>query len=315
MNATTAIVPTSRTTVPDFPPAPDYRDLVRDFLAGRGANTRRAYARDLEDFRAFTGAPDVDSAVHRLLANGAGHGNATALRYRNHLSDRGLAPSTVGRRLAALRSVVKLARVLGLVNWKIEIKGPKIETLRDTRGPGLDGFRAMLAAVRGDSPKARRDRALLRLLHDLGLRRAEVASLDLEHLDGETVRVLRKGRTERKSMSLPPETREALDGWVAARGESPGPLFLSLDNRSRGHRLTGHGIRHVVRTISARTGRPCAPHALRHSSITTALDLTNGNLRGAAKFAGHLNPQTTGRYDDNRQDLGGQIAKLVAAAV
>lgn len=313
----TTIIQTRPTTVPDSPPVadPDYRSLVRDFLAGRNEQTRRAYARDLEDFRSFASAGEADAAVRLLLAHGAGAGNSLALRYRNHLSGRGLSPATVGRRLAALRSVTRLARTLGMVSWKIEIKGPKVQVLRDTAGPGLAGVRAMLASIRGDSPKAFRDRALIRLLHDLGLRRAEAASLDLAHLDGDRLHVLRKGFTQRQPLTVPPETRAALDEWIQVRGQEPGPLFTSLDNRSCGHRLTGHGIRHVVRTVSARAGCPCAPHALRHSSITTALDRTNGNLRAAAKFAGHANVQTTTRYDDNRQDLAGEISKIVAAAV
>lgn len=316
MSTTTAIVPTNLATVPDFPPAPDYRDLVRDFLAGRNERTRRAYARDLEDFRTFLGAADVDNAVHRLLAHGAGPGNALALRYRNHLSDRGLAPSTVGRRLAALRSVNRLARTLGLATWSIEIKGPGVQVLRDTTGPGLAGVQAMLAATAGDSPKARRDLALVRLLHDLGLRRAEAASLDLAHLEGDTLRVLRKGKTQRQPVTVPPETRAAIEKWISTRGNQPGPLFLSLDNRSRGHRLTTDGIYHIVKTIGKRAGlRKVTPHGLRHSSVTTGLDLSGGDVRAVAKFADHASTQTTLRYDDNRQDLAGRISKLVAAAV
>lgn len=313
----TAPIQTRATTIPDFPPAiaPDYRDLVRDFLSGRNERTRRAYARDLEDFRAFVGADRVDTGVHRLLAHGAGPGNALALRYRNHLSDLGLAPATVGRRLAALRSVTGLARVLGLVDWKIEIKGPRAEALRDTAGPGLSGVRSMLAAVPGDSPKARRDRALIRLLHDLGLRRAEAASLDLRHLEGSTLMVLRKGQARRRPATVPPETLAALEDWIAARGDQPGPLLLSLDNRSRGRRLTTDGIYHVIKTVGRRAGLKVTPHGLRHSSVTTALDLSGGNIRAVARFAGHASTQTTLRYDDNRQDLAGGIARLVAAAI
>lgn len=313
MNATTAIVPTSQAAVP---PAPDYRDLVRDFLAGRNERTRKAYARDLEDFRVFTGAAEVDTAVHRLLANGAGPANALALRYRNHLSGRGLAPATVGRRLASLRSIAKLARVLGLVNWKIEIKGPRHQVLRNTAGPGLAGIQAMLATTAGDSPKARRDRALLRILHDLGLRRAEAASLDLAHLEADVLQVLRKGKTQRKPVTVPSETRAAIEKWIASRGNEPGPLFTSLDNRSRGSRLSVDGIYHVVKTVGKRAGLGnVAPHMLRHSSVTTGLDLSGGDVRAVARFADHANIQTTTRYDDNRQDLAGRIAKQIAAAV
>ena len=43
--------------------------------------------------------------------------------YRAHLQDRKLSPATINRRLAALRSLVKLARTLGLVTWGLEVEG------------------------------------------------------------------------------------------------------------------------------------------------------------------------------------------------
>src|SRR5438552_1651316 len=87
----------------------------------------------------------------------------------------GVPRSTVSRRLAALRSLVKLARTLGMVPWALDVDGVRAEGYRDTRGPGRDGFRNLLALLRARADaKGARDRAVLRLLYDLGLRRAEV---------------------------------------------------------------------------------------------------------------------------------------------
>ena len=63
----------------------------------------------------------------------------------------------------------------------------------------------------GEKSIAARDRAILRLSFDLGLRRGELASLDLEHLDLEagTLAVLGKGQEERELLSLPSETTAA----------------------------------------------------------------------------------------------------------
>jgi integrase/recombinase XerC len=70
------------------------------------------------------------------------------------------------------------------VAWAIEVSGEKLKRYRDTRGPGMDGVRRLLAALdRRRDPKAVRDRAILRLLFDLVLRRDELVSLDLDHLD------------------------------------------------------------------------------------------------------------------------------------
>ena len=149
----------------------------------------------------------------------------------------GAAPATINRRLAALRSLVKLARTLGLIPWVLEVDGLRTEAYRDTRGPGQAGFRKLLETLAGRSDgKAVRDRALLRLLYDLGLRRAEVVGLDVDDLDlaAGRIAVLGKGRTQKVALSLPRATHEALAAWLAVRGAQPGPLFMALDRVHRG---------------------------------------------------------------------------------
>jgi integrase len=154
--------------------------LLAAFLAGRKAETIKAYRADLEDFRVFVQAPTLTEAAELLLARGQGEANAMALAYRSHLMERNLAAITINRRLTALRSMIKLGRTLGLVPWTLEIQGMKTEGYRDTRGPGRNGFRALLEVLNGRADaKTLRDRAILRCLFDLGLRRNEVVTLDL----------------------------------------------------------------------------------------------------------------------------------------
>ena len=211
--------------------------VVAAFLAGRNARTMAAYRADLGDFVAFCGAGDMNAAAAELLGLSHGAANERALAYRAHLVDRGLAPATINRRLAALRSLVKLARTLGRVGWALEVPSVKSQGYRDTKGPGVDGFRRLLEQLdaRVDA-KAKRDRAALRLLFDLALRRAEVCSLDVAHVDLEagTVAILGKGRTEREALTLPEPTRAAIAAWLEVRGSKAGPLFQSLRTTARG---------------------------------------------------------------------------------
>jgi integrase/recombinase XerC len=88
--------------------------------------------------------------------------------------------------------------------------------------------------------KAVRDRALLRLAFDLGLRRGELASLDLEHLalEAGTVAVLGKGQEGRELLTLPAETVAVLRAWLEQRGLEPGLLFVNFDRAGKGRRLT-----------------------------------------------------------------------------
>ncbi|RJF84819.1 integrase [Azospirillum cavernae] len=298
--------------------------LIDSFLAGRKANTIAAYRRDLEDFRAFVAgqpgmavyADTVDRVARELLGLSAGQANALALGYRSALLARGLSPATINRRLAALRSLVKLGATIGLVSWDLEVENVDGASYRDTRGPGRDGVRAILnhAQDRADA-KGVRDTAIVRLLHDTALRRGEVVSLNMEHYDPATatLSILGKGRHQRETITLPAATKAALDSWIDVRGRQPGPIFFRLDNAGAGDgRLTGTAVHQIVRLLGEDIGIQTRPHGLRHAAITSALDATNGNIRAVQSFARHRDPRVTLRYDDNRADLAGQTACLVA---
>lgn len=296
--------------------AADGSRLLRAWLDGRGERTIRAYSQDLEDFRAFLGAESVNGAAEELLARGHGAANETGLAYRAHLVGRGLAPATINRRLAALRSLVSLARTLGMVPWGLEVGSVKAETMKDTRGPGTSTVRAMLEELaRRPGARAARDRAALRLLADLGLRRCEVVGLDVAHLDfaGARVAVLRKGKRERTWLSLTPAALEALRGWLEARGEEPGPLFRGI----RGERLTGSGLWRVISTLGRRVGAKVRPHGLRHTAITEAVKRAQANgmqLEEVRDFSGHADVRTLMVYRDRERNVQGRLAALVSEA-
>jgi integrase/recombinase XerC len=212
---------------------------------------------------------------------------------------------------------VKVARLLGLVNWALEVEGLPSEPLRDTRGPGTAGVRALLArlAERPAGPARSRDTALVRLLFDLGLRRAEAVGLDVADVDlaGSCVWVKGKGRSERARLTLPGPTRAALSAWLADRGTEAGPLFHRLDRGGWGKgRLTGSAVYNVVRQLGAAASVRARPHGLRHAAITAALDATNGDVRAVRRFSRHRDVRVLQRYDDNRQDLAGGVAARVA---
>jgi len=89
-------------------------------------------------------------------------------------------------------------------------------------------------------------------------------------------------------------------------------MFVGLAGRVRGQRLTGRGLYHVIAELGSAVGLRTRPHGLRHASITAALDANNGDVRAVQLHARHADPQTTMRYDDNRQDLAGRVAASLA---
>lgn len=324
------------------------RVLLHAFESGKNPKTLLAYSTDLKDFARFWGDITPQEAAAQLLTLQHGDANLTALAYKAHLSDRGLSPATINRRLAALQSLVKLGRTLGFVTWSLEVSRVPTAPLKDTRGCGRKGFLAMLKVLEEkiianqtyhvnlseaglDSievdkrlAKAMRDKALLRLLHDLGLRRNEVVTLDLENVDlqGGCIWILGKGQSERNRLTLPDPTRQALEDWIKAREPytqglhfpclDPVALFVNFDRARKGERLTGRSLYRIVRRIGQQAGVKITPHGLRHTAITEALDITNGNVRAVQRFSRHKDIRLLNVYDDNRKDLGGQIAALIA---
>src|SRR5271166_3537096 len=198
-------------------------DIYDAWLEGRNARTQRAYEADLRDFAAFLRLDTSNQATVALVAAGHANANRIALAYRADMASRGLAASTIAHRLAALRSMLKLARQIGQITWNLDVESPKVQTYRDTRGPGDDGWKAIRQRAadraKGGEPVRVRDRAILRVTHDLGLRVSELVGLDLADVEllGEVpsaVWILGKNRTAKEMLSLAEPTAQALRQWI-----------------------------------------------------------------------------------------------------
>lgn len=296
----------------------DGNRLIEAFKRGKAATTLAAYAGDLEAFGDHCG--DVPGRViARLLEISHGEANARLIEYRASMLEAKLAPATVNRRLSAIRSIVKFARQVGLTDWRPEIDGVKSQAYRDTAGPGVDGTRALLKAA-GDQPvlKAKRDVAMVRMLFDMALRREEVASIDLDHLelDRRRVFVMGKGKLERVPITMPVETCKAIREWLDVRGSicmaHDKPLFVGLAGPKYGKRLSGKGVWVIITSLGKRVGIRAKPHGLRHASITAVLD-ASGDLRAGQRHARHASANTTLKYDDNRSDIAGKAAQTIAS--
>jgi integrase/recombinase XerC len=276
-------------------------------------HTRAAYGSDLAAFAAWAGSDDVDAVLRGLVSLGKADAEEVGEQYLAQMVEDGLAPATINRRLSALRAVVKIARRAEICPWDLEIEGVRAKTYKDTKGPGLDAVRQMLAVARADgSPRGTRDYAVLVWLYVLALRRIELVRLDLADLQhdegGWSVLVWGKGARERAPEPLDPFAYEALAGWLAHRGSDPGPLFCSLHRRHRGApaRLDPSTINRIVRDRAIEAGFPdgrlpdgrsIRPHGFRHTAITRTAK--RSGLQAAQELARHKDPATTQRYLDN----------------
>lgn len=258
-----------------------------------------------------------------LLSQGHGQANLLLLKYRAHLVERGLQSATINRRLAAVRSLVKMAKTLGLVDWSLDIQNVKGETYRDTRGPGKNGFVSMLQTLaKKQTKKSIRDTAILRLLYDLALRTGEVVSLDFADLElsNKVIHVLGKGKTAKQQLTLPEPTIMALNAWLEIRGTDTGPLFQNFDRAKKGQRLTGVSIYRIVRRLGEHNGLKTRPHGIRHTAITEACKVAAENgigLEEVLDFSRHSRASVAILmvYRDRERNIQGQISSCIAADI
>ncbi len=295
-------------------------ELLATFLRGRSPRTIAAYGKDLEVFRAHLGAASIGEALGAVIAAPQGEANRIALGFRDAMSGAGLAPATVNRRLAAIRSAVKLARVLGHTVNSLEIPGLRAEAYRDVTGPSVGALQVMLDAARadGDSWRAARDVAALRLTFDLALRRAELCGLRFADIDGDRVWLLRKGKRQRIAKTMPPATIKAVHAWLTIRRRmkvTHDLVFVSLSNCALGAPLSTDGWHKIVTDLGKRVGIRVHPHAIRHASITAAAVATGGNMVDVQEHSGHANIATARRYVAAAQDTAGRVAAMVAGAL
>ena len=307
----------------------DLDRLFGSWLAAKAPTTQAAYLRDLTDIAATLGLADVHDLVRALLASTPAEAADALDAYRlaartgqrpGARSTSRLSPAAINRALAAACSLVRHAARRGLVTWTLAglVTDEPAEAYRDTRGPGLEPVATMLKVARGQpGVRGARNEAVLRLLWDQNLRRAEVVELDVQHVDLAHGRlsVLGKGKRQRRWYTVTPQTSAALSAYLDALGRpTTGPLLVSLGpNRvtPTGRRLSGGGLYRVVRALAkaAGVGAPVSPHRIRHSTTTDALDRLGGDVRVARGYTRHASVETVMRYDDARRDDYGKVAK------
>jgi len=251
--------------------------------------TVEAYRRDLADAAAFLGDSPAAAPADRLA------------EYVAAMRARGLAATTIARRVAALRSFYRHQMLLGarLDNPASDLELPRrTRTLPRTLSPG-EAERLIEAAL-GTTPRALRDHALVELLYGAGLRVSEAVGLDRVAVDieGRVVRCLGKGGKERV-VPIGRKAAEALTRYLARgrpyldRHHRP-ELFLN----ARGGPLTRAGAFLILRRLADAAGLDPTrvhPHLLRHSFATHLLE-GGADLRSVQEMLGHADLSTTERY-------------------
>jgi integrase len=186
---------------------------------------------------------------------------------------------------------------------------------------------ALMAVCAADpTPAGVRDAAIIALMRVTGLRRAEVAGLDVTAYDRQAQRLTVTGKRN-KTRVIPiedPGTRGALADWLHLRGAEPGAMFARIDRVAGGSYaiarrpdngqpagLTDQAIYYILDERRQQAGvEPFTPHDLRRTFAGDLLD-AGADLATAQKLMGHGNPATTAGYDRRTE----QVKRKAVAAL
>jgi site-specific recombinase XerD len=241
---------------------PDLDHVKRTVLNSLGSpDSNRAYGFAIDDFIAwYCSEPRLAFSKHVVL------------RYRLDLEARHLAPATVNLRLAAVRRLAYEAADCGLLSPELaagiqRVKGAKKVGVRLGNWLTVEQSRRLLQAPDVQSARGKRDRAILALLLGCGLRRAEVAKLQVcdfqrreEHWA--IVDLIGKGRHIR-TVPVPDWVKAALDDWAGPAAIIEGRLFRCVSRTGSvwGRGITEKVVWHIVKKYAASAGiHQLAPH-------------------------------------------------------
>jgi integrase len=139
-----------------------------------------------------------------------------------------------------------------------------------------------------------RNRAIILVLLDTGIRLNELVTLNLEDVDftGQRMRILNGKMKKQRVVALGDAGLGALREYLRHRGYEDGPLFLS----HQGERLSGHSVSVMMRRLSNWTGIPSIhPHRFRHTFATWAIESEAREI-DVQYLLGHSTPAMVRRY-------------------
>ena len=214
---------------------------------------------------------------------------------------------TTNLAICAVKGVMRESWKLGLISDSTHLrisaeKGLRGESLPAGRALTKNEIKSLFEVCRSNGGVGGiRDTAMLAVMLGAGLRRTEVADLDLEDwLSDDCVLVVRRGKGRRpREVPISKQVNRAISIWVDLRGKDEGPLFtqIHVGDLIYTDRLKPAAVYAILERRCIEAGiEKVSPHDCRRTYITNLL--SNGNdLASVAKLAGHKSVETTVLYD------------------
>ncbi len=269
-------------------------ERFRDYITAErrmSAATVRNYMADLKDFARFAKALGAEE-LEQLKATDV---RAWEMEHVDH----GDAPATIKLRLAAVGSWLRFLRRHGLYDTDLmaKVSRPRMPVRMPVFFRESETEHLYDEGIFGDDFTGRRDRLLLRMLYETGIRRAELVNLKESSADPATLtlKVLGK-RNKERFIPIENELMHNISEYLALKHQTWSDREWLFVN-SEGRQMSGSGVYYVVKKYmsSLSNADRVSPHVFRHSFATHILD-EGGNIEAIRQLLGHESLATTEIY-------------------
>ena len=269
----------------------DYLRLERNY----SPRTVSSYCKDLVLFRQFL--EGIDAELDLLTAD-----RDVVRLWVVEMMDKGEATTTVNRKLSTLRSFYKFLRMKGITDKSPVqgIKGPKNKKPlpQFVKEADMDKLLDDADIDLGEGFMGIRNRTVIAVFYETGMRMAELIGLDDRDIDfgTRTIKVTGK-RDKQRFIPFGNELDVRLHQYLEARNEAFGPTQGAFFLNQKGERIPRHQVYHLVKDALSKVSDVSkkSPHVLRHTFATSMLN-HNAELGAVKELLGHNSLQTTEIY-------------------
>lgn len=255
--------------------------------------TSEAYQQDLQEFFSFLKQEQVTTLEELEYVH--------ARLFVTQLYNEEKARATISRKISSIRSFFRF------LNREFQLNDASFQSLyhpkKESRLPRFfyeEELKMLFEANEGETPKEKRELAILELLYATGIRVSELTSIQLKDVDFSLsiLRVMGKGRKERY-VPFGQFAHEALQLYVTdarpilMKKQQHDSLFVNM----RGEPLTARGVRYILNEMVKKTELTTTiyPHMIRHTFATHLLN-QGADLRTVQELLGHASLSSTQVY-------------------
>lgn len=260
-------------------------------------NTLESYQRDILQYQEYL----EEKKINYKEVN-----NENVLGYLDYLKGLDKKASTISRHLASIRlfyqyllknKIVKEDPTKGIQSPKIEKKAPSVLSSQEVS--------LLLEQPNGEGLKSIRDKAMLEVAYDTGMRVTEIISLNVSDIDIESSLVTCKNENKQRIIPLGKLSLSALKEYMTIarpnmiKDDNETALFVNVN----GKRLTRQGFWKIIKFYKeqAHITKDITPHVLRHSFATHLLQ-NGADLKSIQTMLGHSDISSTQVYMQFQDD-------------